>query len=262
MCITFLLLGLLWFFGCSTTGGTAQREASVSDDAADIDELLGLADKKDNEKQDETIAEDDVLKLLGVIEESDTHEAQSAVDSAAFGEGTTYSETVMKETIPPASNVSENAIQTSEPETRTETVPETDPVREKAFPGWKTTTYSERYQEALQDYRSRKYREAIQKFESLLLQNTDHSLSDNCQYWIGESYFGLGNYQQALVAFEKVFSFPRTNKDDDSQLKLGICYMRIQDKEKAKIEFQKLIDNYPSSEYVSIARRYIDQVEM
>jgi TolA-binding protein len=68
----------------------------------------------------------------------------------------------------------------------------------------------------------------------------------------------MENYRQAIIAFEKVFSFPKSNKDEDSQLKLGLCYLRLDDKERAKIELQKFIDSYPSSEHVSIAKRWIE----
>ncbi|MCK4830000.1 tetratricopeptide repeat protein, partial [bacterium] len=101
----------------------------------------------------------------------------------------------------------------------------------------------------------------IEKFESILITNTQHSLSDNCQYWIGESYWGLGNYQAALAAFKKVFSFEKSNKEDAAQLKIGLCYMRLNDKDKAKQELQRLIDSYPSSEFISSARRFLAQLE-
>ena len=82
-------------------------------------------------------------------------------------------------------------------------------------------------------------------------------LSDNCQYWIGESYYGLRNYNQAIAEFEKVFSFANSNKIDDAQLKLGVCYLRLGDKAQARNEFDRLLSAYPSSEYKPVAQRYI-----
>ena len=63
------------------------------------------------------------------------------------------------------------------------------------------------------------------------------------------------------MAFEKVLAFTKTNKNDDAQLKLGLCYIKLGDKERAKIAFQKLVDNYPTSEFVSLAKRFISQME-
>ena len=101
----------------------------------------------------------------------------------------------------------------------------------------------------------------FQKFESLLSQNRNNSLSDNAQYWIGESYYGLGEYQKAITAFEKVFTFSNSNKDDAAQLKLGLCYMKLNDNVKAREELEKLISDYPTSESVGLARRLLNQIQ-
>lgn len=117
------------------------------------------------------------------------------------------------------------------------------------------------YQEALALYNARRYQEAIDKFTALLVSgNVDNSLADNCQYWIGESYYGLRNYTQAIAEFEKVFRYPNTNKGDAALLKLGLCYMRLNDKNAARSQFELLLANYPQSQYVSLARRYMDNL--
>jgi len=255
----FVVLGVIWLVGCGTTGKSVKGEESV-EDVADIDELLGLADKRVEAEEEDTIAEDDVLRLLGFEEEgqptvgeekSDTEKEAQKLEAEQAGldteEGSLREKTSQQEGEPSLLKGEEDKG--------------VSPSREKTFPEWRASSFSDRYQEALQDYRSRQYREAIQKFEALLAVNTKHSLSDNCQYWIGESYYGLRNHQQAIVAFEKVFSFAKSNKDDAAQLKLGLCYMRLKDKERARGEFQKLIDNYPTSEYVSIAKRFLAKLD-
>jgi TolA-binding protein len=71
----------------------------------------------------------------------------------------------------------------------------------------------------------------------------------------------MGNYQEAILSFEKVFAFTNSNKDDAAQLKLGLCYMHLNDNIKAKTELQKLINDYPTSEYVSMAKRLIAKID-
>lgn len=117
--------------------------------------------------------------------------------------------------------------------------------------------YTAQYNAALGIYRSGQYQEAISRFQSLLAQSMTHDLSDNCQYWIGECYYDLRNYRQAIVEFEKVFTFTRSNKDPDAQLKLGLCYMNLGDAAKAREEFNRLITNYPRSSYITRANSYL-----
>ncbi len=243
-----LSIVLTFILGCSSSQQVAEDDTQF-EDVADIDQLLGLAD--DQTDTQENIAEDDVLRLLGVSEASELETIQDPEPPA--GQISMEQTPAQTETTPPATDQS----MIEEPVQQPVTPPETSSAQQD----WQSGSFEERYQEALQTYRGRGYKPAIQKFESLLAVNNQHSLSDNCQYWIGECYYGLGNYQQSVIAFEKVFTFPKSNKNDASQLKLGLCYMRLDNEAKAKSEFQKLVDNYPSSEYVSLAKRFIQRIE-
>ena len=51
-----------------------------------------------------------------------------------------------------------------------------------------------------------------------------------------------------------MFNFAGTDKDDDAQLKLGLAYQSMGNLEKAREEFQRLIDYFPGSEYYPKAK--------
>jgi TolA-binding protein len=121
--------------------------------------------------------------------------------------------------------------------------------------------YKAAYQDALDDFYTRNYRRAISKFQALLERNTNHDLSDNAQYWIGESYFALGDYYRAIAAFQKVFTFEGANKVDDAQLMIGLSYLKTGDYETARTEFITLLSSYPTSEYVPKAQRFLKSIE-
>lgn len=112
------------------------------------------------------------------------------------------------------------------------------------------------YEQARGLFESFQYRDAINAFTRLLEQSPDDVLADNCQYWIGESYFGLKEYQQAIMEFQKVFAYSMTDKYDDAQLMIGLSYVRSGQKEKAQKEFETFLNTYAGSEYVGVARRY------
>ena len=257
--VSFILVTVL-LIGCSSSGRYVKPETQVEYEA-DVDELLGLTEKKPEQEKDDTLAEDDVLKLLGVSEEAPSVVTQR--EENRVGE----SEKEIKELgdtgdVPDESRTEEERVRRDDITPVSESRTTTDPVsRERTTGMFRSTSFEDRYQEARKDYLERQYRTAIEKFESILVTNTQHSLSDNCQYWIGESHWGLGNYQAALAAFKKVFSFEKSNKEDAAQLKIGLCYMRLNDKDSAKQELQRLIDSYPSSEYISSARRFLAQLE-
>ncbi len=233
-----IIIGLILINGCGGSGSTMRRETHATGDAEDIDALLGLSDSKDESgKEDKDITEDDVLKLLGVVDEGgDRSDTQKITQSEE--KKTDYNRYDYKDdSRTTASDKPERTVR-AEMDTR---------------------SYVQKYNEAFQLYEDRKHLEAIEKFNKLILEESNHKLADNCQYWIGECYYDMGNFEQAIVSFEKVFSFTNSNKDADAQLKIGICYHRLNRKEKAKEEFQRLITYYPDSEYVSIARSYLNK---
>ena len=120
--------------------------------------------------------------------------------------------------------------------------------------------YKVEYQNALQAFNSSRYNDALAGFQKLIKSNPNNELADNSQYWIGESYYGLKDYERALLEFEKVFTFPNNNKMDAAQLKLGICYLKLKNLVKAKEEFNRLIQIFPKSEYIPLSNQLISRL--
>ena len=119
--------------------------------------------------------------------------------------------------------------------------------------------YTAKYIESLSHYQNAEWDSSLDGFNYLIRVNTNHDLSDNCQYWIGEVYYALIDYRRSFEEFEKVFSFPGTNKSDDAQFKIGLCYLNIGQIDKAKQEFNNLLELYPNSEYYRKAQDYLRQ---
>lgn len=120
--------------------------------------------------------------------------------------------------------------------------------------------YKKKYIDALSDYQNGKYDDAIIGFSSLVIGDPTNELADNSQYWLAECYYSQKNYKRAIIEFEKVFTFPGTDKDDDAQLKLGHSYLSMGNIEKAKEEYQRLIDYFPGSEFYEKAKEALNQL--
>jgi tol-pal system protein YbgF len=113
---------------------------------------------------------------------------------------------------------------------------------------------SSAYSEALGYYRQRDFATAIQRFESLLNSGVRDDLADNCHYWIGESYYGMGNYSGAIQHFEMVFNYKHSEKKSAAQLMIGNSYAAQRNYSAAKDAYNKVISNYPASVYVQKAQ--------
>uniref|UniRef100_A0A7C6EC30 Tol-pal system protein YbgF n=1 Tax=candidate division WOR-3 bacterium TaxID=2052148 RepID=A0A7C6EC30_UNCW3 len=96
---------------------------------------------------------------------------------------------------------------------------------------------------------------AIQGFRDYLKLYPDTDLSDNAQYWIGESYFTKQEWQMALIEFEKVEkNYPKGNKLPAALYKIGLCYLNMQIRNKGKEYLNRVIKEFPNSPEADLAK--------
>lgn len=110
------------------------------------------------------------------------------------------------------------------------------------------------YAAALAEYKKRNFAEAVTKFQDLLQSGVPADLEDNAHYWLGESYYGMGRYDEAVTAFEAVFNYAKSEKKDDAQMMLGNAYLASRRMSQAKAAFEELVAAYPGSPFTKRAR--------
>ncbi|GHV10739.1 hypothetical protein AGMMS49938_00280 [Fibrobacterales bacterium] len=93
----------------------------------------------------------------------------------------------------------------------------------------------------------RDYANAAVWFEKATVLYPKSDWADDAWYWVGECQIALGNYAQAISAFEKVFLYNNSNKAADAQFQIGISLIRLGDREHATAAFRKVQEFYPKS---------------
>lgn len=116
--------------------------------------------------------------------------------------------------------------------------------------------YRRQYNAALNKYFQRDYQTAIGLFTELIAAWPDGAYADNCQYWIGECFYSLENYQQAIEEFSKVSAFPENNKADHALFKIAMCYLQIGNRREAETLFRQVLAQYPESDMVPRVKEY------
>ena len=120
----------------------------------------------------------------------------------------------------------------------------------------KENTEDEIYASALRLYDGGKYAAAREKFQELLTKYPDSDKTDNCQFWIGESFYQEKWYEKAIVEYQKVIEkYPKGNKLQASLLKQGLSFYNLGDKVNAKLVLNELIQKYPKSNEAKIAAK-------
>jgi len=117
------------------------------------------------------------------------------------------------------------------------------------------------YEGALNLFMERQYSRAIDSFRSLLNSNIPDDLVDNCEYWIGESYFAQKKYNEAIKCFEKVLGIPNSNKHADAYFMLGRTYEILRDSKKARWAFEELLNRFPMSERAPLAKQKLRRLQ-
>ena len=118
--------------------------------------------------------------------------------------------------------------------------------------------FSSRYSKALNSFFNEgAASSSLNEFKKLISIESKHSLADNCQYWIGEIYYKQKLFVESINEFSKVFEFADSNKLDDAQYKIILCYINLGDYILAEESLNKLKNNFPNSEYIDKANKLI-----
>ena len=118
------------------------------------------------------------------------------------------------------------------------------------------------YELNLSLYREEKFDEAISGFKNFLSKYPKSDLADNAQFWIGECYMALGQFEQAILAYQDVMKkYGKGNKVPGSMLRQAIAFYEIKDKTSAKLLLNKLIKQYPKSKEADIAKKKLETIK-
>lgn len=95
----------------------------------------------------------------------------------------------------------------------------------------------------------------------MLADNMNSSLSDNCQYWIGEAYFAKKEFEQAIIEFDKVLFFANNNKREHSIYKIAFCHENLGEKKQALEMYKRYLADYPNGDYSKLALKKLDELQ-
>ncbi len=105
------------------------------------------------------------------------------------------------------------------------------------------------YQSGIAAFKAGEMQKARDLFTSVAEQHPAHGLIPNCQYWIGETYYGEKKFEQAILSFQDVIkNYPKNDKAPAALLKQSLSFKAIGDKKSARYVLNKLKDEYPKSE--------------
>ena len=128
-----------------------------------------------------------------------------------------------------------------------------------AAPTQRQDTTRRLYDRIMDEFKHRDYEAAMAGFRLFIELHSQSALAANAQYWIGECQYRTRRYRDALKSFYDVVSnYPLSPKLAASTLKLGQTYTKLGDHEKARLMFDRVVDQYPDSPEAEVARKAIE----
>ncbi|BCA55507.1 conserved exported protein of unknown function [Nitrospira sp. KM1] len=135
----------------------------------------------------------------------------------------------------------------------------TPPLYATATPSQIQDTSRHLYDRIMEEFKHRDYEAALAGFRFFLELHGHTALAANAEYWVGECQYRMGRYKDALKAFYNVVSYyPLSPKLAASTLKIGQTYTKLKDLEKARMMYERVVDQYPDSPEAELARKAIE----
>ena len=124
-----------------------------------------------------------------------------------------------------------------------------------------STGMGELYREAFETYQRGDMEGARKKFEAFLKQYPNTDLSDNAQFWIGETFYGKKDYERAILEYEKaIVKYPEGDKVPAAILKQAFSFLELGDKTNGKNLLRRVMERYPHSEQAEIAKKRLETI--
>lgn len=101
---------------------------------------------------------------------------------------------------------------------------------------------------------------ARELFTRLIVKFPTSDRVDNAQFWIGESYYKSKWYQKAILEYQKVIeNFPKGNKAPEAYFKQGLAFAALGEVENSRIVLKDLIKKFPGSNAALKAKKKLNK---
>jgi tol-pal system protein YbgF len=125
-----------------------------------------------------------------------------------------------------------------------------------------STGMGDLYKDAYETFHKGDLDGARRKFEAFLKQYPNTELSDNAQFWIGETYYLKKDFERAILEYEKaIVKYPEGDKIPAALFKQALAFLELGDKANARNLLKRVIEKYPHSDQVELAKKKLETIK-
>lgn len=124
----------------------------------------------------------------------------------------------------------------------------------------KSASAEDLYNSAYNNFINGRYAQAEEEFHEYVKRNPNTDLSDNSQFWLGESLANQGKLKEAVEAFNLVATrYPNSTKTPTALWRSAELLQKLGSPEKSRQTLKELADGYPGSSEAANARKKLKQ---
>ncbi len=114
---------------------------------------------------------------------------------------------------------------------------------------------NEAYQDGLNKFKESKIKEASWAFSSFIQKYPTSPKIPNALFWLGNSFYALGNCEKALNPYDRVVKqYPSFDKASEAMLTISNCYQELNKEKQSKETLENLIREYPNTDAAKEAK--------
>jgi tol-pal system protein YbgF len=118
------------------------------------------------------------------------------------------------------------------------------------------------YQKGYKETVDKDYDRAIETLGAFLSEFPGHRLAGNAQYWIGEIFYGKGDWERAIIEFDKVIkTHPKGEKAGAATLKQAFAFENLGSKKEARVLLEEVVEKFPKSPEAALARKRLKEMK-
>lgn len=118
--------------------------------------------------------------------------------------------------------------------------------------------YAKGYKETM----DKDYSAATETFKEILVSHPGHRYASNAQYWLAEIHYAKGEWEKAIVEFDKVKkNYPKSEKVSASTLKQGFAFEKLGAKKEARLLMEEVIEKFPGTAEAEMAKKKLSALK-
>ena len=241
----------------------AEQEAPVLEDPPEIQRIVEELTRLEAEQQ---ALRQEVEALLA---QGDEPQVQEMEHSAAESEPAVEGE---EDSMPPVELVEQDpGVPMDAPDIEEETASEAAPdpeeseasaaTEEKAFSPQITQPAARLYGQGREAFRNLNFYDAAKAFREFLIKYPAHEDAGEARYWLGETLYVEGRFQEAIAAFAEVIADEANPRREVARLKTGYAWFELGDFERAEVILTEVLDQNPGSDLARLAQLRLDRLQ-